>query len=106
MTNVELTPEQLTLVRAYLAKQAQLKAEPMAASDERFYYYVEFKGFGTVVPSSDCNDMALVRKYALEEPLQCWYFVKEPQYTYGEDGYVVLRWTHSQYCDWLRSKEL
>jgi hypothetical protein len=101
----ELTVEQLALVRQYLAKQASNRAEVEQLTRAR-YYHIEFQGFDTIVPSSECEEANAV-DYAMSERLQAWYRVPTPERDYNASELPVLTvYTHDQYCDWLRKKEI
>lgn len=103
-TGSELTPEQIERIRQFLAKQTSSRAE-VKAPDERRYFHIEWRGFDTVVPSSD-SSMLEAASYALSEKLQAWYYIAPYEQKPSLTGAPTTTcWTHDQYCDWLRRKE-
>ena len=95
MSNTELTPEIIEQVRSYLQKT---QASDNTSSDTRKYYYVEWMGFSTVVPSTECESLDHAFMYATQERLQAWYVILD-DFTVEKR---VTEWNHNQYCDWLR----
>lgn len=95
----ELTPDVLAKIRDILSPD---KAQTKRAT----YYYVEFRGFATVVSSVDCQRIDNAFYYAMHEKLQPWYVVDQSElHIDAIHAGFIKEWTHNDFCDWLRRRE-
>lgn len=108
----ELTPEVLAKIRDILSSStAQTKrATHVSDSTERVYYYVEYRGFATVVSSRDITlatdaQEAQAVDFAFNDKLQPWYRLSVLEQSIGISDPQVTKWTHNDFCDWLRRRE-
>lgn len=106
----ELTPDVLAKIRDILSPStAKTKRATHVSSIsvvDRMYYYVEFRGFATVVSSVDCQRIDNAFYYAMHEKLQPWYVVDQSElHIDAIHAGFIKEWTHNDFCDWLRRRE-
>ncbi|SRR5260221_11993173 len=97
-----VTPQALL---AALSVVAKTNVDDKVTSQHPYrYYLVQVDRFETVV-QADATLPRLSNELAFEhaiEPLQPWYFVKQPKGSIIDYNARLL--THNEYCDWLRSE--